>query len=95
VLVFVQQGGQYKPIDDAHLPSLLLLKLQKNGGSMNDSNLIYMVNVILMVGISCAVAFAIYLRRMNKKLHAEVMELRHQDAEQCLIDESRESSADQ
>lgn len=62
---------------------------------MNDSNLIFMVNVILMVGIACAVVFAIYLRRMNRQLHAELLELRRQDAEQGLIDESCESSADQ
>lgn len=62
---------------------------------MNDSNLIFVVNVILIVGISCAVVLAIYLRRMNRQLHAELLELRRQDAEQGLIDESRESSADQ
>ena len=62
---------------------------------MNDSNLIFVVNVILMVGIACAVVFAIYLRRMNKKLHAELLELRRQDAEQGLIDESCQSCADQ
>lgn len=62
---------------------------------MNDSNLIFVANVILMVGIACAVVFAIYLRRMNKKLHAEVMELSRQDAEQGAIDASCKSCADQ
>lgn len=62
---------------------------------MNDSNLVFVINVILMVGIACAVAFAIYLRRMNRQLHAEVVELRRQDAEQGLIDASCQSCADQ
>lgn len=62
---------------------------------MNDSNLIFVLNVILIVGISCAVVFAIYLRRMNRQLHAELLELRRQDAEQGAIDGSCESSADQ
>ena len=62
---------------------------------MTDSNLVFMVNVILMVGIACAVVFAIYLRRMNRQLHAEVMELRRQDAEQGAIDASCEPCADQ
>lgn len=61
---------------------------------MNDSNLIFVVNVILMVGIACAVVFAIYLRRMNRQLHAELLELRRQDAEQGLIDASCKPCAD-
>ena len=62
---------------------------------MNDSNLIFITNAILMVGIACAVVFAIYLRRMNRQLHAEVMDLRRQDAEQGAIDASCEPCADQ
>lgn len=62
---------------------------------MNDSNLIFVANVILIGGIACAVVFAIYLRRMNRQLHAEVLELRRQDAEQGAIDESCKPCADQ